>query len=124
MGYEEYFTDTVTVYHRRVDPATRDDVFTRAVVLGVMYRRKAERAVDAGGVVRIGESVSVTFLPESDPGALLCVGDLIVKGDGRELGADYTLRDLRRDHPEIAEVRSLADNRDKPYLKHRKAVCT
>lgn len=123
MGYEEYFTDTVTVYHRGVDPLTRDDAFTRAVVRGVMYRRKAERTVDAGGVARVGESVSVTFLPKTDPGALLCVGDLIVQGAGGELGADYTLKDLRRDHPEIAEVRSLADNRDRPCLKHRRAVC-
>lgn len=123
MGYRQYFTDTVTVYHRRVDGQTKDDVFTRVVVRGAMYRRKMERTVDTGGVVRLTESTSVTFLPENDPGALLGVGDMLVRGEGRALTDDYTLRDLRREHPELCEVRAIADNRNRPCLKHRRAVC-
>lgn len=124
MGYERYFTDVVTVYHRSVDPQTRGDVFTRCVVRGCMYRRKAVRTVDSSGVVRLSDETHVTFLPKADPGALLCVGDLVAKGACGGLNAAYTIKHLRRDHPELSEVRSLADNRDRPYLKHRKAVCT
>ena len=81
-GYRRYFTDTVTIYHKTVDPVTKDDVFQRVVVPKVMARWHTERTVDSSGVVKVAQSLSVTVLPDTDPGELMQPGDYLLVGDG------------------------------------------
>ena len=122
-GYRIDFTDTVTIYHRTVDPVTKDDVFQRVAVPGVMARWHAERTVDSSGVVKVAQSLSVTVLPDTDPGDMMQTGDYLLVGDGPELTDSYTLKQLRRDWPGLTQVQAIADNRARPHLKHRRAEC-
>lgn len=122
-GYRRYFTDTVTIYHKTVDPVTKDDVFQRVVVPGAMARWHADRTVDSSGVVKVARALSVTVLPDTDPGDLMQPGDYLLAGDGPELTEQYTLRHLRRDWPGLAQVQVIADNRERPYLRHRRVEC-
>ena len=122
-GYRRYFTDSVTIYHRTVDPVTKDDVFQRVVVPKVMARWHAERTVDSSGVVKVAQSLSVTVLPDTDPGDMMQTGDYLLVGDGPELTEEYTLKQLRRDWPGLTQVQAIADNRARPHLKHRRAEC-
>lgn len=123
MGYKIYFTDTVTIYHRTVDPVTKDDVFQRVVVPNVMARWRTDRNVDSSGVVSLAQSLSVTILPDTDPGDMMQTGDYLLVGDGPELTDSYTLKQLRCDWPRLAQIQAIADNRNKPHLKHRRVEC-
>ena len=122
-GYRRYFTDTVTIYHKTVDPVTKDDVFERVVAPAVMARWHTERTVDSSGVVKVAQSLSVTVLPDTDPGELMQPGDYLLVGDGPELTEEYTLKHLRRDWPGLAQIQAIADNRGKPHIKHRRGEC-
>lgn len=122
-GYHKYFTDAVTIYHRSVDPATRDDVFERVMIPRAMARHRIVRTVDAGGVIRLAQILSVTVLPDTDPGDLMQTGDYLLVGEGPELTEGYTLKNLRRDWPWLAQVQTIADNRSRPHLKHRRVEC-
>lgn len=122
-GYRRYFTGTVTLYHRAVDPATQGERFLRVTIPGVMARAHAKRTVDSSGVARAARALSVTLLPDTDPGSLVQPGDYLLVGEGPELTEDYPLARLRRDRPGLAQVQAIADNRDRPYLKHRRVEC-
>lgn len=110
-------------YHKTVDPVTKDNVFERVVAPAVMARWHTERTVDSSGVVKVAQSLSVTVLPDTDPGELMQPGDYLLVGDGPELTEEYTLKQLRRDWPGLAQIQAIADNRGKPHLKHRRVEC-
>ena len=101
-GYRRYFTDTVTIYHKTVDPVTKDDVLERVVVPAVMARWHTERTVDSSGVVKVAQSLSVTVLPDTDPGELMQPGSFGATG-----------RALRRYRPSQTTGASLTSSTER-----------
>ena len=122
-GYRRYFTDMATVYHRTVNPATKDDEFRRIVVPGVMAQYETGRSLDANGTVKAVRALSVTVLPDADPEDQMQPGDYLLVGEGPELGEGYALKDLRRDWPGLAQIQAIADNRGLAHMKHRRVEC-
>ena len=53
--------DTVTLYMRHVDSATRKDVWTRCVLAPVIWTQKTVRSIGSDGVLRMARQTSVTI---------------------------------------------------------------
>lgn len=123
MGYRQYFTDVVTVYHKTINEITKDDEFERVVVNKVMARYVIDRSIDTSGIVNISRTLSVTILPETDPDSKIAIGDYLLIGEGPELSEAYKLKQLRSDYDSLSQIKAIADNRNKPYLKHRRLDC-
>lgn len=128
--------DTVTVYNHRRDSAERWD---KAVIRNCQWKRSAER-IASNGIVAFGESVSVTImadspveggksyirperfaeLPDGDAAHWTLdgrQGDIIALGSGPDITGEYTIRDLKRDHPACV-VKAVGDNANAPFLRH------
>lgn len=107
------FSDTVTLYRRN------GDIFERVVMNGVQWRQKIER-INAGGKLAISAGTSVTIPGEID--AEVHPGDVMVLGIAPELTDEYTVASLRAEHETYCTVQSIADNRNRPKLKHRRVT--
>lgn len=105
------FSDTVTLYR------CNGDIFERVVMKGVQWRQKIERINDGGKLV-ISAETSVTIPGEID--TEVRPGDVLVLGVAPELTDEYTVASLRADHETYCTVQAVADNRNRPKLKHRR----
>ncbi len=107
------FGDVVTLYSRV------GDAYARVVLNGVQWRQKIER-VNEGGRLVPSTVVSVTIPDGID--AEVKPGDVMILGVGPELTDEYTVSALRAEYTTYSTVQSVADNRLRPRLKHRRVT--
>ncbi len=113
MRKHPLFGDTVTVYHRE------GDLFTRHVLRGVQWRQKADRLNDNGKLSLV--TVTSVTIPNSE-GMPVRIGDVLVLGEAKELSQEYTIAQLKNEHPTYCTVRSIADNTRRARLRHWKVT--
>ena len=140
-----FFTDTMTVYNYRRE-ADGEHCY-RTVVHGVQWRHGKRRVTASNGVFtdEPEESITVNFqwvyeankpfltpqeycaLPEEQAEDYWTLDprngmDVVVCGEvAQEVNADYGVSQLRKDYPAF-DVVAVADNRNRPRLKHIKVV--
>lgn len=124
MQYDAFFTQTITLYHPCIDPVTHEDRYHCAHISGVMVQSKSERSYASNGVATYTDIITVTIPKKADANTPIHLGDFMLIGEGKDITDTYPLQHLRRDHPDLCEVKSVADHQQKPYLKHRKVVCS
>lgn len=107
------FSDTITLYRKS------GDNYERVVLNGVQWRQKIERANDGGKLVLT--TVTSVTLPDGVGGDIK-PGDVIVPGIAPDLTDDYSIAALRAEHDGYCTVQAIADNRNRPQLKHRRVT--
>ena len=123
------FRDTATLYHH-----LGGETWQRTVLSGVLWRQKRERTAQQAARWQRTErssdpsgSMAVTTVTTVRIPAALASGlavsidgmDALVRGEcARQLSADYTLGDLRRDEPTFCTVRSVTDACGRARLAH------
>ncbi len=141
------FTDTMTVYNYHFDSETRKEVWLRSVVKGVQWSHNKSEVSTSNNVqteTKV-ESITVDFqlsygnkpylapteyakLTEEDAAAYWTLNaksgqDIMILGESdKEIGEDYRISDLQNDYQYAVTVTSVSDNRNRPRLKHIKAV--
>lgn len=141
-----FFTDVMTVYNYRRD--ADGEHWLRSVVYGVQWKHGKRRVTVSDGVFTDDpeESITVDFqrtYEGNKPFVLpaeyrrLTAGqapgcwtldqsnrmDVVVCGEiDQEIGAEYGISQLKKDYPYVFNVVSVADNRNRPRLKHIRVV--
>ena len=141
------FTDTMTVYNHRQDPDTEKDTWSRSVIRGVQWSHNKTEVSTSGGVqteIKV-ESITIDFqraygnkpyLPPNEYRKLSadevsdywtldakCGQDVLVLGETeKDISRAYKIADLMKDFQYAVTVTSVSDNRNRPRLKHIKAV--
>ena len=141
------FTDTMTVYNHRQDPDTEKDTWSRSVIRGVQWSHNKTEVSTSGGVqteIKV-ESITIDFqraygnkpyLPPNEYRKLLadevsdywtldakCGQDVLVLGETeQDISRAYKIADLMKDFQYAVTVTAVSDNRNRPRLKHIKAV--
>ena len=141
------FTDTMTVYNHRQDPDTEKDTWSRSVIRGVQWsHNKTEVSTSRGVQTEIKvESITIDFqraygnkpyLPPNEYRKLSadevsdywtldakCGQDVLVLGETeQDISRAYKISDLMKDFQYAVTVTAVSDNRNRPRLKHIKAV--
>ena len=141
------FTDAMTVYNFFLDPETDKECWSRTIVKGVQWSHNKSEVSTAGGVQTENKVESITidfqkdygnkpYLPPQEYKKLTaeeCTEywtldqktgqDVLVLGiSDREISRQYRLSDLMNDFQYAVTVTAVSDNRNKPRLKHIKAV--
>lgn len=137
-----FFTDVMTVYNYRRD--ADGEHWLRSVIYGVQWRHGKRRVAVSDGVFtdEPEESITVDFQHPYERNKLFVLPqeyrkltldqasgfwtldqsngmDVVVCGEiGQEISADYSISRLKKDHPFVFSVVSVADNRNRPRLKH------
>ncbi len=138
-----FFTDVMTVYNYRQE--ADGEHWERSVIRGVQWRHGKRRVIADKGVFSDGPEESVTvdfrrgytgnpsYLPPEEYRKAERVEefwtldpadgtDVIICGEiFREVGKDYSISQLKRDYAGFTVV-SVADNRNRPRLKHIRVV--
>ena len=105
----ELFRDAATVYHHD------GENWQRRVLRGVFW--KEERILHARGG-ETGSGMAVRMRVPFDGGAAPAqVGDVLMKGEGPVIGAEYSMEKLRKEHA-CCIVRTVADNTGRQKLAH------
>ena len=108
----------MTVYHRSVDPETRQDIYARYLVYGVLWEeRKAANVIESG--LEDADAVTVYAPIDAMEGVLIDRGDMIARGIvEKEVSLDYPMARLQREYS-CALVTSV-DRKDfgSPALQH------
>lgn len=141
------FSDVMTVYNYFRNPETEAESWRRSVIRGVQWRHSKKELTVSKGVQteeRV-ESITVDFSRTYirpayvDPvkyAALLLDGraaswtlddkhglDILVLGEaGMEVTCEEDIGQLRRQYQYVCTVTAVADNRNRPRLKHIKVV--
>lgn len=137
--------DTVTLYMRHVDSATRKDVWTRCVLTPVIWTQKTVRSVGSDGVLRMVRQTTVTidgdvlattggvaatYIEPKAYAALtsaqralhywtLDKGFVVVYGENaNDIDADYTIAQLKADSDSYATIQIVGDNTHRALLQH------
>lgn len=141
------FTDVMTVYNYHRDPETEKETWGRSVVRGVQWsHNKSEIATSASVQTENKvEKITVDFqrkygnkpylppqdyarLPEEERGRYWTLDaklgkDILVLGvSEKEIDRDYRISRLSEDFQHAVTVTAVSDNRNRPRLKHIKAV--
>ena len=141
-----FFTDTMTVYNYRRD--ADGEHWLRSVIHGVQWRHGKRRVEVSKGVFtdEPEESLTIDFqrayegnkpyvhpqeyqkMTADQAAACWTVdqsnrNDVVVCGKiEQEISADYNISQLKKDYPDVFNVVSVADNRNRPRLKHIRVV--
>ena len=141
------FTDTMTVYNHRQDPDTEKDTWSRSVIRGVQWSHNKTEVSTSGGVqteIKV-ESITIDFqraygnkpyLPPNEYRKLSadevsdywtldakCGQDVLVLGETeQDISRAYKIADLMKDFQYAVTVTAVSDNRNRPRLRHIKAV--
>ena len=141
------FTDTMTVYNHRHDQDTEKDTWSRSVIRGVQWSHNKTEVSTSGGVqteIKV-ESITIDFqraygnkpyLPPNEYRKLSadevsdywtldakCGQDVLVLGETeQDISRAYKIADLMKDFQYAVTVTAVSDNRNRPRLKHIKAV--
>lgn len=107
------FSDTITLYQKN------GDIYERVVINGVQWRQRIDRVSDSGKL-SMTTSTSVT-LPDGVSDEIK-PGDVIVPGVGPEITDAYSIAALRADYGGYCTVQAVADNRNRPKLRHRRVT--
>ena len=109
-----FANDTVTLYH-----FAGRDTWTRTLLRGVKWRGGIQ-VRDANGQYTKEPETHVVIPYSLKPDIRMDAGgrDYFVLGDGKPITGTYTPADLKKDHPEMATIRSIRDNTRSPVLKH------
>lgn len=141
------FTDTMTVYNHRQDPDTGKDTWSRSVIRGVQWSHNKTEVSTSGGVQTESKVETITidfqraygnkpYLPPNEYRKLSaeecvkywtldakCGQDVLVLGETeQEISRGYKLADLMKDFQYAVTVTAVSDNRNRPRLRHIKAV--
>jgi hypothetical protein len=132
------FTDTITIYIYYKDNGV--EKWHRAVLKGVMWKRKRVQSVNIDGKLNIVDTVSITiphkalylpykeFLSSSDRLSYWTIEtasnlSVAVLGEcDKHVGDSYRLKDLRRDYSDVVTLKSLSDNTNRDHLKNWKVT--
>lgn len=141
-----FFTDVMTVYNYHRDDT--GEYWLRSVVKGVQWRHGKRRVAVSDGVFtdEPEESLTIDFQREyegnkpflypleyqrlslADAAGYWTLdqsngNDVVVCGEiDQEISADYGISQLKKDYPHVVSVISVADNRNRPRLKHIRVV--
>ena len=141
------FTDTMTVYNHRQDPDTEKDTWSRSVIRGVQWSHNKTEVSTSGGVqteIKV-DSITIEFqraygnkpyLPPNEYRKLSadevsdywtldakCGQDVLVLGETeQDISRAYKIADLMKDFQYAVTVTAVSDNRNRPRLRHIKAV--
>ena len=103
------FGDVATVYHHN------GEEWQRRVLQGVCW--KEERILHAQGG-ETGSCMAVRMRVPFDGGAAPAqAGDVLMKGEGPLIGAEYGMEEIRKEHA-CCIVRNVADNTGRGRLAH------
>ena len=106
MNLKNFYTDCITIYHRKGDACTRHVVESCLVRMG--YRRK----VETSGRVNYTYETSIIIPYELDD-CIISVGDCVSLGE-----CNHALEDDNNS----MQIIHIEDNSNSPWLKHRKLV--
>ena len=136
--------DTVTLYMRHVDSATRKDVWTRCVLTPVIWTQKTVRSIGTDGVLRMVRKTSITVDVDAaaaidnalasyiEPKAYAALADaergtswtldkgfVVVYGlNTQDIDAEYTIAMLRAASDSYATIQIVGDNTHRALLQH------
>lgn len=141
------FNDTMTVYNYHRDPDTEKKTWIRSVVKGVQWSHNKTEVTTSGNVQTESKVESITvdfqrgygnkpYLPPTEFANLTVEQaadywtlnpktgqDVMVFGESdKEICREYKLSDLQDDYQYVVTVTAVSDNRNRPKLKHIKAV--
>ena len=137
----------MTVYNHRHDQDTEKDTWSRSVIRGVQWSHNKTEVSTSGGVqteIKV-ESITIDFqraygnkpyLPPNEYRKLSadevsdywtldakCGQDVLVLGETeQDISRAYKIADLMKDFQYAVTVTAVSDNRNRPRLKHIKAV--
>lgn len=135
--------DTVTLYMKHVDSATRKDAWTRCVLQPVIWTQRTARSM-SDGTLRLARQTTVTIdadvfatinnalatyiepkayaaLADAARGAswTLDKGFVVVYGlNTQDIDAEYTIAMLRAASDSYATIQAVADNTHRAVLRH------
>ena len=133
--------DTITIYNHYTDATTRYQVFVPTVINGVHWYGSNQAAVTNDGLlsadqytIRIpieayfNSSIYVTpkeyeNLTNKTGYFTLAHGDVIVKGNHVETGANAKPAYLDKTYDNVVTIISVTDNRTAPNAPHWRVVC-
>lgn len=141
------FTDIMTVYNYHRDPDTERETWFRSVIKGVQWSHNKTETTTSGNVQTETKVESITadfqhnygnkpYLPPTEFSKLTAEEaagywtlnaksgqDIMVLGESdKEISRSYKLSDLQDDYQYAVTVTAVSDNRNRPRLKHIKAV--
>ena len=136
--------DTVTLYMKHMDSATRKDVWTRCVLTPVIWTQKTVRNIGTDGVLRMVRQTSITVdcdvaaeiensvatyiepkayaaLTDAQRGTswTLDKGFVVVYGlNLNDVDAEYPIATLKAASDSYATIQAVADNTHRAALRH------
>lgn len=136
--------DTVTLYMKHMDSATRKDVWTRCVLAPVIWTQKTVRSIGSDGVLRMARQTSVTIdadvtatigstaasyiepkayaaLTDAERGTswTLDKGFVVVYGlNTQDIDAEYTIAMLKAASDSYSTIQTVGDNTHRAILQH------
>lgn len=141
------FTDIMTVYNFFRDPETEKEVWNRTIIKGVQWSHNKSEVSTSNGVQTESKVERITidftraygnkaYLPPNEYKKLSAEEvtgywtldaktgqDMLVLGESNhEISRQYKLLDLQKDFQYAVTVTAVSDNRNRPRLKHIKAV--
>lgn len=141
------FTDTITVYNYSRDSDSEKEYWSRSVVHGVQWSHNKSEVSISGNTKTESkvESITIDFqrnhgnkpylppdeykkLPEEEKNKYWTLdaksgNDVLVLGEiEHEIGRQYRISELMKDYQYAVTVTAVSDNRNRPRLKHIKAV--
>lgn len=141
------FTDIMTVYNFFRDPETEKEVWNRTKVKGVQWSHNKSEVSTSNGIQAESKVERITidfaraygnkaYLPPNEYRKLSSEEvtdywtldaktgqDMLVLGESNhEISRQYKLSDLQKDFQYAVTVTAVSDNRNRPRLKHIKAV--
>lgn len=141
------FTDTMTVYNCWRDSENEKESWSRSVVHGVQWSHNKSEVSISGNTKTENkvESITIDFqrnygnkpylppdeyrkLPAEEKAMYWTLdtktgNDVLVLGEvEHEIGRQYRISELIKDHQYAATVTAVSDNRNRPRLKHIKVV--
>lgn len=107
------FTDVCTLFMRSADS------WNRVLLRGVHFRQRVEKVNDNGRLSLV--TVTTVTVPAriSTP---IAPGDVLILGNVQDIPEGGTIATLQRENDTFCTVKSVADNRNRAHLKHRKVV--
>ncbi|WMC91257.1 hypothetical protein [Kineothrix sp. MB12-C1] len=141
------FTDIMTVYNFFRHPETEKEVWNRTIIKGVQWSHNKSEVSTSNGVQTESKVERITidftraygnkaYLPPNEYRKLSSEEvtdywtldaktgqDMLVLGESNhEISRQYKLSDLQKDFQYAVTVTAVSDNRNRPRLKHIKAV--
>lgn len=132
-GILRLFTDTVTVYHKRIETNTQDgiqvttSIWDRNVVEGVQWSEQDTKEVSGSGIITVAHYISVTFPRGTYEGLQMDPRneeDVIVYGVCEEEITEakgHRVADILARY-KAGRIKSVNDNSNRTRLKNIKVV--